>query len=149
MPKWVLYCHEILTWCILKFVHSCIFYSFYCGVMQFLETNPDLGNHYNEVIAPQDIATYGGLCALATFDRAELKVYIIFFLFDHFFWSIPRRSSYSSSPTWLADLCFNCVAEQGNWQYKLQEFPGVSAWNKRAYQWLLLKVIFPILFMNP
>lgn len=41
--------------------------------MQFLETAPELGSHYNEVIAPQDVATYGGLCALATFDRAELK----------------------------------------------------------------------------
>jgi len=27
---------------------------------------------YSEVIAPQDVATYGGLCALATFDRTEL-----------------------------------------------------------------------------
>jgi len=34
---------------------------------------PELGNHYSEVIAPQDVATYGGLCALATFDRTELK----------------------------------------------------------------------------
>lgn len=41
--------------------------------MQFLETGPELGSHYNEVIASQDVATYGGLCALATFDRAELK----------------------------------------------------------------------------
>ncbi|TQD85315.1 hypothetical protein C1H46_029153 [Malus baccata] len=42
---------------------------------KFLETGPELGNHYNEVIAPQDVATYGGLCALATFDRMELKAY--------------------------------------------------------------------------
>ena len=27
---------------------------------------------YSEVIAPQDVAIYGGLCALATFDRPEL-----------------------------------------------------------------------------
>ncbi|RYR15171.1 hypothetical protein HN51_067096 [Arachis hypogaea] len=40
---------------------------------KFLETAPELGSHYNEVIAPQDVATYGGLCALATFDRTELK----------------------------------------------------------------------------
>lgn len=49
--------------------------------MQFLETGPELGNHYNEVIAPQDVATYGGLCALASFDRTELKVSIYFSLF--------------------------------------------------------------------
>lgn len=41
--------------------------------MQFLETGPELGNNYTEVIAPQDVATYGGLCALASFDRTELK----------------------------------------------------------------------------
>ncbi|XP_020213282.1 COP9 signalosome complex subunit 1 [Cajanus cajan] len=44
---------------------------------KFLETGPELGLHYNEVIAQQDVATYGGLCALATFDRAELKSKVI------------------------------------------------------------------------
>lgn len=48
--------------------------------LQFLETGHELGNHYNEVIAPQDVATYGGLCALASFDRMELKAYILSFL---------------------------------------------------------------------
>ncbi|KYQ91512.1 COP9 signalosome complex subunit 1 [Tieghemostelium lacteum] len=28
---------------------------------------------FSDIISPQDIAIYGGLCALATFDRAELK----------------------------------------------------------------------------
>ena len=50
------------------FLNSCL--------MQFLEVGPELGNHYNEVIAPQDVATYGGLCALASFDRTELKATI-------------------------------------------------------------------------
>ncbi|KAL0373633.1 UNVERIFIED_CONTAM: COP9 signalosome complex subunit [Sesamum radiatum] len=44
---------------------------------EFLETGPLIQNNYTEVIAPQDIATYGGLCALATFDRAELKSCVI------------------------------------------------------------------------
>ena len=44
--------------------------------MQFLDVSPELGNSYNEVIAPQDVATYGGLCALASFDRSELKAFI-------------------------------------------------------------------------
>ncbi|KAF8379438.1 hypothetical protein HHK36_028873 [Tetracentron sinense] len=43
---------------------------------KFLETGPELGNSYTEVIAPQDVATYGGLCALASFDRTELKASI-------------------------------------------------------------------------
>lgn len=42
--------------------------------LQFIETGPELGNNYTEVIAPQDVAVYGGLCALASFDRTELKV---------------------------------------------------------------------------
>lgn len=44
---------------------------------KFLETGPELSSHYNDVIASQDVATYGGLCALATFDRAELKSKVI------------------------------------------------------------------------
>uniref|UniRef100_A0A0C9S8Z7 TSA: Wollemia nobilis Ref_Wollemi_Transcript_2421_1638 transcribed RNA sequence n=1 Tax=Wollemia nobilis TaxID=56998 RepID=A0A0C9S8Z7_9CONI len=44
---------------------------------KFVETFFDLGNTYTEVIAPQDVATYGGLCALASFDRAELKNKVI------------------------------------------------------------------------
>ncbi|KAH6779835.1 COP9 signalosome complex subunit 1 [Perilla frutescens var. hirtella] len=44
---------------------------------KFLEVGPELGNNYTEVIAPQDVATYGSLCALASFDRAELKTKVI------------------------------------------------------------------------
>lgn len=44
---------------------------------KFLETGPELANNYSEVIAPQDVATYGGLCALASFDRTELKNKVI------------------------------------------------------------------------
>ncbi|KAK4379359.1 hypothetical protein RND71_001221 [Anisodus tanguticus] len=44
---------------------------------KFLEVGPELGSNYTEVIAPQDVATYGGLCALASFDRAELKSKVI------------------------------------------------------------------------
>ncbi|GMH00543.1 hypothetical protein Nepgr_002382 [Nepenthes gracilis] len=44
---------------------------------KFLEVGPELGNNYTEVIAPQDVATYGGLCALASFDRTELKNKVI------------------------------------------------------------------------
>ncbi|KAK9103396.1 hypothetical protein Sjap_020650 [Stephania japonica] len=44
---------------------------------KFLETGLELENNYTEVIAPQDVATYGGLCALASFDRTELKNKVI------------------------------------------------------------------------
>jgi COP9 signalosome complex subunit 1 len=45
--------------------------------MQFVDTNFELGNNYIDVIAQQDVAVYGGLCALASFDRAELKSKVI------------------------------------------------------------------------
>ncbi|KAK8974291.1 hypothetical protein V6N11_034657 [Hibiscus sabdariffa] len=44
---------------------------------KFLEVGLELGNSYSEVIVPQDVATYGGLCALASFDRTELKATIL------------------------------------------------------------------------
>lgn len=43
----------------------------------FIETPFEIDTSYNEVISPQDIATYGGLCALASFDRAEIKSKIL------------------------------------------------------------------------
>jgi len=44
---------------------------------KLLETTIDIGNNFSEVIAAQDIATYGALCALASFDRQELKKKVI------------------------------------------------------------------------
>jgi len=43
---------------------------------KFLETTIDVGNN-NELLTLQDIGTYGGLLALATFDRSELKKQVI------------------------------------------------------------------------
>mmetsp|Transcript_512 Transcript_512/g.576 ORF Transcript_512/g.576 Transcript_512/m.576 type:complete len:428 (+) Transcript_512:145-1428(+) len=43
----------------------------------FVEVHSDLGSAYNDVISPQDVAIYGGLCALASFDRAEIKQKVI------------------------------------------------------------------------
>lgn len=39
----------------------------------FLECPPTLGTGFNEVLSPNDIAIYGGLCALASMDRTQLK----------------------------------------------------------------------------
>ncbi|CAI5525922.1 unnamed protein product [Closterium sp. Naga37s-1] len=44
---------------------------------KFVSASFDMGSSYSEVIAPQDVAVYGGLCALASFDRAELKSKLI------------------------------------------------------------------------
>ena len=44
---------------------------------KFIETNPELGSSFNDIISAQDVAIYGGLCALASFDRPELKSRVI------------------------------------------------------------------------
>ncbi|KAM1182098.1 hypothetical protein ACFX2J_000621 [Malus domestica] len=88
---------------------------------KFLETGPELGNHYNEVIAPQDVTTYGGLCALATFDRMELKNKVIDNLnFRNFLELVPEvrelindfyTSHYASCLDYLGNLKANLLLD--------------------------------------
>lgn len=88
---------------------------------KFLEVGPELGNHYSEVIAPQDVATYGGLCALATFDRTELKNKVIDNLnFRNFLELVPEirelindfySSHYASCLDYLGNLKANLLLE--------------------------------------
>jgi hypothetical protein len=84
------------------------------------------------VVSPQDVAMYGGLCALATFDRAELKActQILILLVN------GNCETLIILPFWFHFLLF---AEQSYRQYCLQEFLGVSAWSKGTYKWFLLK----------
>ncbi|XP_058226135.1 COP9 signalosome complex subunit 1 [Rhododendron vialii] len=88
---------------------------------KFLETGHELGNSYSEVIAPQDIATYGGLCALASFDRAELKSKVIDNLnFRNFLELVPEvrelihdfySSHYASCLDYLGNLKANLLLD--------------------------------------
>ncbi|ONI22882.1 hypothetical protein PRUPE_2G156700 [Prunus persica] len=88
---------------------------------KFLETGHELGNHYNEVIAPQDVATYGGLCALASFDRMELKNKVIDNLnFRNFLELVPEvrelindfySSHYASCLDYLGNLKANLLLD--------------------------------------
>ena len=36
-----------------------------------------MGTQYHDVLSAQDVAVYGGLCALASFDRHELRNHVI------------------------------------------------------------------------
>ncbi|KAJ5555404.1 26S proteasome regulatory subunit Rpn7 [Penicillium sp. DV-2018c] len=47
--------------------------SFLEAANSFLSIPPELGSTYNEVITPNDVAVYGGLCALASMNRDELQ----------------------------------------------------------------------------
>jgi len=40
---------------------------------KFVEVSPELGTAFSDVASQQDVALYGGLCALASYDRSELK----------------------------------------------------------------------------
>ena len=44
---------------------------------KFVKVAAELGSQYNEVSAQHDVAIYGGLCALASFDRQEMKSKVI------------------------------------------------------------------------
>ncbi|KAA8545696.1 hypothetical protein F0562_020853 [Nyssa sinensis] len=88
---------------------------------KFLETGHELGNNYTEVIAPQDVATYGGLCALASFDRTELKNKVIDNLnFRNFLELVPEvrelihdfySSHYASCLDYLGSLKANLMLD--------------------------------------
>jgi len=46
------------------------------AAQHFLRTNLDYWDS-NDVVTPNDVAIYGGLCALATFNRLELQNNVI------------------------------------------------------------------------
>lgn len=46
---------------------------YYAAAVQFLQADAGMGLSCNTIISPNDIAIYGGLCALATMDRNELQ----------------------------------------------------------------------------
>ncbi|KAG9148772.1 hypothetical protein Leryth_013444 [Lithospermum erythrorhizon] len=88
---------------------------------KFLETGPELGNNFTEVIAQQDVATYGGLCALASFDRTELKSKVIDNInFRNFLELVPEireliqnfyTSHYASCLEYLGNLKANLLLD--------------------------------------
>ncbi|OIW02090.1 hypothetical protein TanjilG_14789 [Lupinus angustifolius] len=88
---------------------------------KFLEVGSELGSHYNDVIASQDVATYGGLCALATFDRSELKSKVIDNInFRNFLELVPEvrelindfySSHYASCLEYLGNLKANLLLD--------------------------------------
>lgn len=42
-----------------------------------MDVAPELGSSFDGVVAPEDIAVYGGLCALATFSREEMRLRVL------------------------------------------------------------------------
>lgn len=46
---------------------------YYAAAREFLKAEAGMGSSCNTIISPNDVAIYGGLCALATMDRNELQ----------------------------------------------------------------------------
>ncbi|XP_022964496.1 COP9 signalosome complex subunit 1-like [Cucurbita moschata] len=47
--------------------------SFTHAALRFLQTGKEVGNQFSMILADHDIATYGALCTLATFEQEELQ----------------------------------------------------------------------------
>ncbi|KAI9841358.1 MAG: hypothetical protein M1837_000741 [Sclerophora amabilis] len=47
------------------------------AAFNFLRTEPALGSSFSRVISPNDVAVYGGICALASMDRNELQTEVL------------------------------------------------------------------------
>jgi COP9 signalosome complex subunit 1 len=50
---------------------------YYNAALRFLQTEAGMGTTCNSIISPNDIAVYGGLCALATMERNELHTQVL------------------------------------------------------------------------
>ncbi|ETL94579.1 hypothetical protein L917_07486 [Phytophthora nicotianae] len=51
--------------------------NYHGAASKFIECSAEIGASYNEVLHAEDIALYGGICALASFKREELKEKVI------------------------------------------------------------------------
>ncbi|KAI9989551.1 hypothetical protein PInf_019836 [Phytophthora infestans] len=51
--------------------------NYHAAASKFIECSAEIGASYNEVLHAEDIALYGGICALASFKREELKEKVI------------------------------------------------------------------------
>ncbi|KAI9914617.1 hypothetical protein PsorP6_008319 [Peronosclerospora sorghi] len=51
--------------------------NYHAAALKFIECSAEIGASYNEVLHAEDIALYGGICALASFTREELKEKLI------------------------------------------------------------------------
>jgi len=91
---------------------------FLAAARKFVEVSVELGSSFSDVCSVADIALYGGLCALAAFDRAELSEKVVsnaafrsmlelhpqvdrytYILARYYFWIGVARPPRSAEPT--------------------------------------------------
>jgi len=64
------------TWAALG-LHQMSSRDYRMAATSFLRCNSSLGDNYNDVVTSNDIAVYGGLCALASMSRSELQTKVL------------------------------------------------------------------------
>ena len=81
-----------------------------------VQVHNELGNSYNDVLSAQDLALFGGLTALATLERSELRSCVIDRIsFREFLESHPqvralaRRLGSGPAPSPTRDLVFTAA----------------------------------------
>ncbi|KAI9836349.1 MAG: hypothetical protein M1838_005075 [Thelocarpon superellum] len=50
---------------------------YFDAAQSFLQTDPQLANTFHQVLTANDVAVYGGVCALASMDRKELQTRVL------------------------------------------------------------------------
>ena len=83
---------------------------------RFVEVPPELGSEFSDVLAAQDVALYGGLTALASFDREELKSRVR---------ARPSATLQRNARNQLTPARHACHA--GDRQHRLPRVPGAAA----------------------
>ncbi|KMU74498.1 rCOP11 protein [Coccidioides immitis RMSCC 3703] len=68
--------HELRMWASLG-LSQLATGAYFDAAMSFVSTDPNLGDNYKEIISANDIAVYGGLCAMASMDRSDLVSYVL------------------------------------------------------------------------
>lgn len=101
--------------------------NYHAAALKFIECNAEIGASYNEVLHAEDIALYGGICALASFTRQELRE------------KVHTGLARCIVAVGLYSMTVLLVPSTADEQLVVQGVPGALAVAARAHQRLLLK----------
>ena len=95
---------------------------------KFVDVSADLGSSFDGVVAPEDIAVYGGLCALATFSREEMKRRVLENTsFKNFLDLVPQVYTVTGKPLNHAHRTDECFELRARFVERMQNSNAVVA----------------------
>ena len=95
---------------------------------KFVDVSADLGSSFDGVVAPEDIAVYGGLCALATFSREEMKRRVLENTsFKNFLDLVPQVYTVTGKPLNHARRTDECFELRARFVERMQNSDAVVA----------------------